>query len=126
MAGHGHFDVCKLIIDNPIVYNKNPKGENGLTTPLHLAARNGHLAICELILRNTHSLGEYQGWTPFHEAAKSGHGDICNGIVNFLTRKNVQNKNPQDDKGITPLHLAAVNGHYDICYLIYSTGNFFR
>ena len=124
-AANGNLNVCQLIIDNPIMCNKNPKDKHDLT-PLHLAARNGHLAVCKLILQNTYSLGENQGRTPLHEAAKSGHEDIFNEIVNFLTGRNVQNKNPQDANGFTPLHLAVTNGHHNICKLIYAIGKFFR
>ena len=48
-AQNGHFEVCKLIIENTEV--KNPKGYFGWT-PLHNAARNGHFEVSKLILDN--------------------------------------------------------------------------
>ena len=41
--------MCKLILEN--VDEKNPKCLDGIS-PLHVAAENGHLAICELIMNN--------------------------------------------------------------------------
>ena len=38
----GHFQICKLIIDN--VEDKNPANDNG-KTPLYTAAFNGHLDV---------------------------------------------------------------------------------
>ena len=46
-ACHGHFNICKLIIEN--VEYKNPASDTGLT-PLHYAALNGHYTICKLII----------------------------------------------------------------------------
>ena len=45
----GHFDICKLIIDN--VNDKNPSQNDG-ETPLHNAANGGHFEICKLIIDN--------------------------------------------------------------------------
>ena len=51
----------------------NPANENG-ETPLHLAAKNGHLEICELILDGlgkTKNPVDKKGRTPLHHAARS-------------------------------------------------------
>ena len=41
------FEICQLIIEN--VEDKNPRDEEG-TTPFDLAAREGNLKICHLIV----------------------------------------------------------------------------
>ena len=46
-ASKGHFDICKLIIDN--VDNKNLASNNG-STSLQEATQNGQLEICKLII----------------------------------------------------------------------------
>ena len=48
-AENGHFDVCKFIFK--IVVVRNPIAFNGLT-PLHSAAKGGHLSITKLLVDN--------------------------------------------------------------------------
>ena len=47
-------------------------------TPLHYAAKEGHLDVCRLILervedKNPEAIG---GWTPLHSAADNGHLEV--------------------------------------------------
>ena len=107
-------------------------GWNG-ATPLHLAAKNGNLSICKLIIENVsdknpndekmvnrgvrrwdvqHRMGQ---WTPLHLAAYNGHFSVCELIID-----NISEKNPEDQFGWTPLHSAAQNGHLRVCKLILS------
>ena len=75
---------CKLIIDN--VEDKNPGNRIG-ETPLHLAARKGHLSICKLILDNVQDKNpnmEVIGWTPLHNAALCGHFEVCQLILGTI------------------------------------------
>ena len=48
-AENGHFDVCKFIFKSVVV--RNPIAFNGLT-PLHSAAKGGHLSINKLLVDN--------------------------------------------------------------------------
>ena len=48
-SDRGHFEVCKLILEN--ISEKNPRNNNG-DTPLHIAASNGHLEICTFMIAN--------------------------------------------------------------------------
>ena len=46
---NGHFEVCKLLIENMV--HKNPATlDSDLWTPLHFAARFNHLGICRFLL----------------------------------------------------------------------------
>ena len=141
-ADRGHLAAYQLIMEN--IENKNPvhlispsfqweylKKEElkefgtNRTTPLHLAAKNGHLSVCKLIIENVfdkNPTGPEYGyskrinhWTPLHLAAHNGHFTVCELIIN-----NILDKNPRDQNGWTPLHSAAQNGHLEVCQLILS------
>ena len=100
-AENGHFEVCKLIIEN--VRDKNPGDYKGIT-PLHLAAENGQIELCELILDNSQEKNpmDKDGWTPLQLANDNGHRQIRDMIF-----KNMKEKNQRDHKGSTLLHSAA-------------------
>ena len=48
-------------------------------TPFLLAAKMGHLAICELLIdfNNDKNSKDIKGQTPFHISAEEGHLEIC-------------------------------------------------
>ena len=78
--------------------DKNPRDYDG-RTPLYLAAQNGHLEVCRLIieniedpeLKNPHN---NYGRTPLDAAASSGHREIVKLIVsNIETDWNKRNFN---------------------------------
>ena len=95
--------------------DKNPAATYG-TTPLDLAAQNGHLKVCELIVKN---LGKEApqlnngSMTHLHNAAYQGSVEIYSLLSNHLT-----NKNPSNAYGGTPLHVAAIRGHLTMCKFI--------
>ena len=84
-------------------------------TAIHMAAINGNLAMCRLILEMVHDKnpGNDTGLTPLHLAATNGHFEVC-----ALLIENTSDKNPSDINGKTPLHDAAKNEYLDICKLI--------
>ena len=53
--------------------DKNPKDGNGWT-PLHSAAKGGHLEVCKFILENVEdkNLKKDDGGTPLHSVAQDG------------------------------------------------------
>ena len=63
--------------------DKNPANEDGIT-PLHNAARAGHLEICKLILQNVDMKNppDSTGETLFDLAKENGFEAICNLIYN--------------------------------------------
>ena len=101
------------------IWSRSPQREtmrdyfNG--TAIHMAAINGNLALCRLILDMVHDKnpGTDTGLTPLHLAAKNGHYEVC-----ALLIENISDKNPSDINGDTPLHDAAKNEYLDICKLI--------
>ena len=88
-AESGHLDICKLILENPSVKDKNPK--------------------C-LKSWDRESGRNFKGQTPLHLAAKGRHLEICKVIMNFT-----KNKSPKRTDGKTPGQLAHkhCSGYYD-------------
>ena len=72
-AQNGHLEVTNFFLKT---YNdKNPKSKSGIT-PLHNAAREGHVQVCKLILEfglKEKNPSEVDGKTPLHWAAENGH-----------------------------------------------------
>ena len=141
-ANRGQLAAYQLIMEN--IDNKNPahfispemqvlnkeKGKSflgfgsNISTPLHLAAKNGHLSVCKLIIENVSDKNPISQatqqwinhWTPFHLAAHNGHFSVCKLLID-----NISEKNPGDHTGWTPLHSAAQNGHLRVVKLIMSS-----
>ena len=101
--------------------DKNPKDKFRWQTPLHLAARKGHLTTYKSISNFVVDKNpkDRDDVTPLHLAAENGHIAICEFILN-----NVVYKNPHNKTGWTPLHWAAGKGKF---YAIFITicSNFF-
>ena len=98
------------------IWYTNPKDSEGIT-PLHLAAKNGHVSLCKLIMERIKKYpGNYEfNRTPLHFAAEMGHYDVCQ----FLIYQIKDDKNPREaDYLDTPLHVASENGHLKVCQLI--------
>ena len=134
-AQSGNFALCQHIIAKANI--KNPKGGFKIkfdymnraivdksnctmvektTTPLHLAAMNGKVETCRLILDNVENGNprNAKGETPLQFAMANHHLEVCKLII-----EKVEDKNPADlFGGYTPLHYAAEMGHLYICKLI--------
>ena len=99
---------------------ENDRWQQEGNIPLHLAAKSGHLEICELFVEKLHCKNpeNKKGNTPFHLAAEFGHLDVCELFLTKLHCKSTENK-----KGKTPLMLAKEkypneSGHSAIVELI--------
>ena len=91
----GHYHLCELIMNifhAAGIKDKNPAnedpGDQG-ETPLHKAAKNGHVKICKLILENVVDkcpISE-KGMTPLHWSARCGHSETCQMILQNIDKE---------------------------------------
>ena len=82
------------------------------TSPIHLAAFRGNMAICRLLLNESENKNPYskQGLTTLHYAALAGHLEVYQ-----LFYESAVIKNPKIVKtGQTPLHLSSAEGHLEV------------
>ena len=116
-AKFGLVEVCESILKH--LQDKNSKLDYLDGTPLHIAAIDGHISVCKLIMKQfaknncEKNPRDNDGLTTFHFAAFHGRLEICELFMNTI-----RNKHPRTNKGDTPLHLAARNGHVKVCMLI--------
>ena len=84
-------------------------------SPLHVAAEQGQLELCEFIIKKTKDSNPRRedGITAIHMAAFKGCQEVCELMLN-----NLGNKNPGDNEGVTPFHIASEKGHLDVCKLL--------
>jgi len=109
-------DVYKLFSDHLV--DKNHFITKGYYAKgfslLHLAARSGHLEICQFIIANTEDKNPVtktdSKLTPLHEAARSGEVEICKLIIDNLDDKRLWLL--KDKFGMTPLAYAKKRGRY--------------
>ncbi|XP_071435410.1 ankyrin repeat domain-containing protein 39 [Pithys albifrons albifrons] len=84
-------------------------------TALHYASRNGHLAVCRLLLQRGAPCDARTpgGATPLHRACYCGHL-----AVSRLLLHHGADPAATDGDGRTPLHKAAEQGHRELCALL--------
>eukprot|EP00435_Cladocopium_sp_Y103_P053574 s627_g17.t1 len=113
--------VISASIDNDLVAlekflnrpsNPNVTDEHGYT-PLHYAARNGHVESMLLLLEagaeKDPPSAENERITPLYIAAQNGHLVAVRHLVEVGA-----DKERADNEGATPLYIAAHNGHLDV------------
>ena len=111
-AYEGHFNVSQLIIGELEPVNQHPKTQIQEETPLHFAAKRGHMEVCA-VFTDFEGLKDRNGNTPFHLAAKGGYNSVCEHMIEIL-----HNIEPLNSIGLTPFHLAAKFGKISICKMI--------
>ena len=105
--------VKQLAIEAQVFFKIFPISFEMQHSPFFIAVNSGNLYLCEVIaekigIRNLKKTKELDN--ALFQASSQGNTEICKFIV-----KNLENKNPGDDKGVTPLHVAARCGKEDVC-----------
>ncbi|KAF5276857.1 hypothetical protein FQA39_LY06408 [Lamprigera yunnana] len=111
----GNVDDIKLLMSKGAPFTADWLG----TSPLHFAAQNNHLEICEILLRAGISKDARTkvDRTPLHIAVYEGHIDIVTCLLN-----NKADVDCKDLLSMTPLHWAAQNCHAEIVQLLIQHG----
>ncbi|CAK4085205.1 unnamed protein product [Aphanomyces euteiches] len=110
-APDGRLDLIREMGQSVALLVKDSNGN----TPLHAAARNGHVEIVmELLSRGADvNLQNKHGQTALHEAVNNRDFDVVKTLVDNGALVDIA-----DSTGGTPLHEAAENGHADITTLL--------
>ncbi|XP_004072588.1 ankyrin repeat domain-containing protein 39 [Oryzias latipes] len=111
-AVDGDLDRVKSFIDKGT--DPNLRDSSGYTA-LHYSSRNGHLAVCKILLENGACASPQTrgGATPLHRAAYCGHLDVVRLILHHGADPGLC-----DNDGASALHKAAEQGHKEVCQLL--------
>ena len=90
------------------------------STPLHLAAENGHKHVAEDLIRHGGNINamDKSGQSPLHLAAQHGHKQTVEVLLQHGSDVNARNRRQE-----TPLHLAAENGHTQTAEVLIQHGS---
>uniref|UniRef100_A0A1I7RHD0 ANK_REP_REGION domain-containing protein n=1 Tax=Bursaphelenchus xylophilus TaxID=6326 RepID=A0A1I7RHD0_BURXY len=116
-AREGYKDVVEYLLDHGA--NVNSKIEEGIETPLTLAASGGYLSVVQILVRRGGDLflGER---TPLYEAVQEGHVEVTKFIINEL--KNTERKEDAIVELNCALVCAAENASLPMCNLLLENG----
>ena len=98
----GKTELVNILANSEVLAQIYRSGERPRSSPLHLAARNGHREVCKILLANGVNIDilNAEGATPLHEATQFGKKDV----VLFLLQ-NGANPKITNDISQTPLEL---------------------
>lgn len=90
-------------------------------TPLHGAARHGHVGMAKALVGNGAKINVYDndGMTPLHCAVSNGNVEL----VEYLVEQGAFLNTPDKTTGSTELHLAVAMGYNDIVDLLLEKGS---
>ncbi|XP_001493514.2 transient receptor potential cation channel subfamily A member 1 [Equus caballus] len=118
-ASYGRINTCQRLLQDMSDTRLLNEGDLHGMTPLHLAAKNGHDKVVQLLLKKgALFLSDHNGWTALHHASLGGYTQTMKVILDT----NFKCTDQLDEEGNTALHFAAKEGHAKAVALLLSYG----
>lgn len=111
---HGRHNVVQYLLEQGLSPNVPTKDD--LSSPLILAASNGHSKCVEILLeRGADLVGQdKRGWTALHSACDLGHRNVIESLVKFGELRHIRYLDMKTESGWTVLHNAARKGDLEV------------